>query len=192
MLNVVWLCMVVIAIMVGIINGKTAEVVTAVTDNAKLAFEIALGLTGVMTFWLGLMKMAEKAGLIHALGHLLRPLMQRLFPEVPADHPAMGSMLLNIAANMLGLVHAATPFGLKAMEDLETLNKRPGTATHAMCMFLAINTSSVQLIPMTAIAYLAAAGATRPTQVVVTSLIATTCSTLAAIIAVKCLQRTKL
>lgn len=192
MLNVVWLCMVVIAIIVGIINGKTAEVVTAVTDNAKLAFEIALGLTGVMTFWLGLMKMAEKAGLIHALGHLLRPLMRRLFPEVPADHPAMGSMLLNIAANMLGLVHAATPFGLKAMEDLETLNKRPGTATHAMCMFLAINTSSVQLIPMTAIAYLAAAGAARPTQVVVTSLIATSCSTLAAIIAVKCLQRTKL
>jgi spore maturation protein A len=192
MLNIIWLLMVMTAIIVGIINGKTAEVVTAVTDNAKLAFEIALGLTGIMAFWLGLMKMAEKAGMIHGLGHLLRPLMRYLFPEVPADHPAMGSMLLNISANMLGLVHAATPFGLRAMEDLETLNDKPGTATHAMCMFLAINTSSVQLIPMTAIAYLAAAGATHPTQVVVTSLIATSCSTLAAIIAVKFFQRTKL
>lgn len=177
------------AVIIGAINGKTTEVVASVTTGAKSAFEIALGLAGMMTFWLGIMSIAEKAGLIQQLGRLLQPIMKWLFPDIPPDHPAMGSMLLNISANMLGLNNAATPFGLRAMHELQQLNKLPHSASNAMCTFLAINTSSVQIIPATAITYLVAAGANRPTQVIATSLIATACSTLAAIIAVKSLEK---
>lgn len=189
MLNIVWLAMVFCSIIVGILNGTLSEVVNAVPQYAKIAFNLALGLTGIMAFWLGLMKVAESAGIIQWISRVLKPLMTRLFPDVPSDHPAMGAMLLNIAANMLGLANAATPFGLKAMEELETLNKHQGTATNAMCTFLAINTSSVQLIPTTAIAYLAASGAKNPTIVIATALAATCCSTAAAIIAVKFFER---
>src|SRR5215510_15467023 len=128
-----------------------------------------------MALWLGVMRLAERAGLVQRIAYGLRPLMRRLFPEVPPDHPAMGSMLMNMAANMLGLGNAATPLGLRAMRDLENLNPHPGTATNAMCTFLAINTSSVQLIPVTAIAILAAAGANNSTAIVGTSLMATGC-----------------
>ena len=189
MLNIIWLALIVLSVIIGVINGKTSEVVAAVTTSAKGAFEIALGLTGVLTLWLGLMKIAEEAGLIKLLGRALRPIMCRLFPEVPHDHPAMGSMVLNIAANMLGLSNAATPFGLRAMAALETLNKNPGTATNAMCTFLAINTSSVQLIPATAIAYLAAAGANQPTAIIAPVLIATLMAMTSGIITVKFLEK---
>ncbi|RMH70645.1 MAG: nucleoside recognition protein [Gemmatimonadetes bacterium] len=189
MLNVIWLLLIVLAVIMGAINGTTTEVVTAVTDYAKIAFELALGLTGVMALWLGLMKVAEESGLVNLLSRLIRPIMSRLFPDVPVDHPAMGSMTLNIAANMLGLNNAATPLGLRAMDDLEKLNPTPGTATNAMCTFLAINTSSVQLIPATAIAYLAAGGSTHPTEIITTTLIATSFSTLAGIVSVKFLEK---
>ncbi len=189
MLNVIWLGLILLAVIFGIINGTTSAVVASVTTSAKFGFEIALGLTGILAFWLGLLKIAEEAGLVSLLARVLRPLMTRLFPDVPAEHPAMGAMLLNMAANMLGLTNAATPFGLRAMEELEKLNPFPGTATNAMCTFLAINTSSVQLIPTTAIAYLAAGGATHPTAIIATSLLATSCSTIAAVIAVKFFQR---
>lgn len=188
MLNIIWLGLMVIAVIFGVINGKLPEVVQAVTGSAKLAFEMALGLVGIMSMWLGIMRIAEQAGFVNALAKLIKPLMRRLFPDVPEDHPAMGSMLMNIAANMLGIGNAATPFGLKAMRELETLNRTPGTATNAMCTFLAINTSSVQLIPTSAIAFLAAAGAAHPTDIIITSLIATSFSTLAGIIAVKFLE----
>jgi len=189
MLNVIWLGLIVLSVVFGVIDGRIPQVVAAVTEYAKLAFEIALGLTGIMAFWLGLMKIAEESGLMRGLARLIRPVMLRLFPDVPAEHPAMASMLLNIAANMLGLNNAATPFGIRAMRDLEELNQHSGTATNAMCTFLAINTSSVQLIPTTAIAFLAAAGATNPTAVIATALIATSCSTIAAIIAVKFFEK---
>lgn len=189
MLNILWLLLIILSVIFGAMNGRIPEVVAAVTDSAKLAVEVALGLAGIMVLWLGIMQVAEDAGLIRLFAKLLRPIMVRLFPDVPAEHPAMGSMLLNIAANMLGVGNAATPLGLRAMHDLEQLNKVPGTATNAMCTFLAINTSGVQLIPATAIAYLAAAGATNPTDIVLTTLIATTCSTITAIIAVKSFQR---
>src|SRR5437667_10678774 len=117
-----------------------------------MAFTIALVLIWFIALWLGLMRLAELASLVQRIAYGLRPLMQRLFPEVPPDHPAMGSMLMNMAANMLGLGNAATPLGLRAMRDLESLNPRPGVASNAMCTFLAINTSSVQLLPATAIA----------------------------------------
>jgi spore maturation protein SpmA len=150
---------------------------------------LALGLIGIMALWLGVMRLAEHAGLIQTIARALRPLLRRLFPEVPEDHPAMGSMVMNIAANMLGLNNAATPLGLRAMRDLETLNPVPGTATNAMCTFLAINTSSVQLIPMTAVAVLVAADAAQPSAIIGTAFLATLCSTAAGLSAVKLLER---
>ena len=120
---------------------------------------LALPLAGIMALWLGVMRLAEKSGLVNVFAGALRPIMRWLFPDVPAKHPAMGSMVMNMAANMLGLANAATPLGLRAMQHLETLNPRPGVATNAMCTFLAINTSSIQLIPATTVAILSAAGA---------------------------------
>jgi spore maturation protein A len=189
LLNIIWLGLIILSVVFGIINGTIPAVVASVTVSAKFAFELALGLTGVMALWLGIMRIAEEAGFVRVLARAIRPLMGRLFPDVPHEHPAMGAMVMNISANMLGLGNAATPFGLKAMAELETLNTRPGVATNAMCTFLAINTSSVQLIPTSAIAFLAAAGAAHPTDIVLTSLIATIFSTLAGIIAVKTLEK---
>jgi len=189
MLNYIWLGLIVTAVAFGVVEHRIGEVVAAVTTYAKLAFEIALGLTGIMVFWLGIMKIAEQAGLINWLARILKPVLKRLFPEVPAEHPAMGAMMLNISANMLGLTNAATPFGLRAMGELEKLNPFPGTATNAMCTFLAINTSSVQLIPTTAIVYLAAAGASHPTKVITSALIATICSSIAGIASVKFFEK---
>jgi len=189
MLNMIWLSLIILSIIFGIINGRLEAVTIAVTDSAKSAFELALGLAGIMTFWLGLMKVAEDAGLIRLVARVLKPVMTRLFPEVPYEHPAMGAMVMNISANMLGLANAATPIGLKAMQELETLNPLRGVATNAMCTFLAINTSSVQLIPTTVIAYMAASGADHPADIIVSGLLATTCSTVAALIAVKFFEK---
>jgi spore maturation protein SpmA len=151
--------------------------------------KLALPLAGVMALWLGIMRLAEKAGLIQVMARALRPVMRKLFPDVPPEHPAMGSMLMNMAANILGLSNAATPLGIRAMKDLETLNPRPGVASNAMCTFLAINTSSIQLIPATAIAVLAVAHATNAFAIVGTALMATICSTIAGITAVKLLEK---
>lgn len=189
MLNIIWLLLMFLSIVFGAINGCLDKVVAAVTDSAKMAFEIALGLAGIIIFWLGIMKIAEDAGLIKYLAKLLKPLMTRLFSEVPPEHPAMGAMIMNMSANMLGLNNAATPLGLKAMKELESLNKIPGVATNPMCTFLAINTSSIQLIPVSTMTYLAAGGATHPTDIIGSALLATSCSTIAAIIAVKTLAR---
>lgn len=189
MLNIIWLGLIALSVIFGVIDGKIPQVVMAITDSAKTAFELLLGMAGIVVFWLGLIKIAEDAGLIQLFARLLRPLMQRLFPDVPVEHPAMGAMVMNIASNMFGLTNAATPLGLRAMDELASLNKTPGVASNAMCTFLAINTSSVQLIPTTAIAYLAAAGATDPSNIVLTSILATTCSTVAAIVAVKIFEK---
>ncbi|MBL7480791.1 nucleoside recognition domain-containing protein [Legionella bononiensis] len=185
MLNIIWLGMILIAVIVGIIEGRIDEVVRAVTDSAKLGFEVAIGLTGIMALWLGIMSIATESGLVSLLGKALKPILRRLFPDIPVEHPAMGAMVMNIAANMLGLANAATPFGLQAMKELQTLNKHMTVATNSMCTFLAINTSSVQLIPATAIAFLAANGSTNPSSVIFSSLIATSVSTIVAIIAVR-------
>ena len=142
-----------------------------------------------MALWLGMMRLAERSGLVQSLARGLRPVLGRLFPDVPPEHPAMGAMVLNIAANMLGLANAATPLGLRAMRDLESLNPVPGTATNAMCTFLAINTGSVQLIPITAIAVLAANGLQNPSAIIGTALVATACSSAAGLAAVKWLER---
>ncbi len=189
MLNVIWLSMMFLAVIVGLCLGRIDQVVQAVTDSAKHGFEVALGLAGIMSLWLGIMNIATESGLVHTLSRWMSPVMRRLFPDVPPDHPAMGAMMMNIAANMLGLANAATPFGLQAMRELQKLNTHVHTASNAMCTFLAINTSSVQLIPATAIAFLAASGSHHPTSVIVSSLIATTVSTLVALFSVRKLSK---
>lgn len=190
MLNYIWLGLILCGVVLGVVTGRTEAVTTATFEAAKASLmAIALPLGAVMALWLGIMRLAEKSGAVERLSGFLRPLLTRLFPDVPANHPAMGAMVMNIAANMLGLGNAATPLGLRAMQGLESLNPRPGTATNAMCTFLAINTSSVQLIPATAVGILAAAGATHPTSIIGTALVATSCSFLTGIISVKLLQR---
>jgi spore maturation protein SpmA len=162
---------------------------SAMVESAGGAVELAIGLVGVMTLFLGLMKVAEAGGMLTILARLIRPLMVRLFPDVPADHPAMGAMILNLSANALGLGNAATPFGIRAMQELDRLNRQPGTATDAMALFLAVNTSSVTLLPTGVIALRAAAGSADPAIILPTTLLATIGSTTVAILAAKGYQR---
>lgn len=157
----------------------------AMVESAAGSVDLALGLVGVMTLFLGLMKVAEAGGILTILSRLIRPLMVRLFPDVPAEHPAMGAMILNMSANALGLGNAATPFGIRAMQELDKLNPRKGTATNSMALFLAINTSSITLLPTGVIALRAAAGSNDPAGILPTTLFATFGSTAAAIIAAK-------
>jgi spore maturation protein A len=168
---------------------KLKAVTQAALDYAGTAVNIAIGLIGIMALWLGVMKVAEEAGLLQILTRLLTPVTRRLFPEVPPDHPAVGAMIMNIAANMLGLSNAATPLGLKAMEELNKLNPKVGTATNAMVTFLAINTGGLILLPATAIAVRAAAGSANPGIIIGTSIVGAGCATLAGIAAAKLLQR---
>lgn len=158
-------------------------------EAAAGAVELAIGLVGVMALFLGLMKVAEAGGLLTILARLIRPLMVRLFPSVPGDHPAMGAMILNFSANALGLGNAATPFGIRAMQELDKLNPHKGTATNAMALFLAINTSSITLLPTGVIALRAAAGSVEPAAILPTTLFATLCATSAAIVAAYTYQR---
>jgi len=168
---------------------RLRAVTQAALDYAATAVNISLGLIGIMALWLGVMKVAEAAGLLAVLARALAPLMRRLFPDVPSDHPAVGAMIMNIAANMLGLSNAATPLGLKAMEELNRLNPKLGTATNAMCTFLAINTGGLVLIPATAIAVRAAAGSINPGIIIGTSIVGAGCATVAGVVASKLLQR---
>ena len=185
MLGYIWFSLILLSVVTGIFNGTFPEVMLAVTTHSKLAFNLVLSLGGIMTFWLGLMKIAEDAGIIDSLAKLTTPALKKIFPDIPKDHPVLGTISLNIIANVLGLGNAATPFGLKAMEELETLNPTPKLATNDMCMFLAINTSSVQLIPTTALALLTDAGSIAPNIIIMSSLLATFVSTVVAIIAAK-------
>jgi len=199
MLNYIWLALILIGILVaagsdfvGDDDGYPAlKRVTneGIIDSSKVAVTLAIGLIGIMALWLGLMKVAEQSGLISRLSQIVRPVMTRLFPDIPPDHPAMGAMIMNISANMLGLANAATPLGLKAMEELNKLNKKVGTATDAMCTFLVINTSNVQLIPATVIAIRASAGSANPTEILGPALLATTISTAVGIVTVRLMAR---
>ena len=185
MLNYIWFGMIFISVMVGSITGNINAVTDAAISMAKTAVEIAISLIGIMALWLGTMKIAEESGLISIIARALRPIMVRLFPDVPKDHPAMGSIVLNMAANILGLGNAATPLGLNAMEELQELNPKKETATNAMCTFLAINTSSVQIIlPATVVALMGA----ESNQIFITTILATGLSTVAAVISVRALE----
>ena len=188
MLNYIWFGLIFISVLVGTITGRIDEVTDAAISMSKTSVEIAIGLVGIMALWLGTMKIAEDSGLIQIIAKSLRPITIKLFPDVPSDHPAIGSIVLNMAANMLGLGNAATPMGLKAMKELQELNKHKDTATDAMCTFLAINTSSVQIIlPATVVGLMGAAA----NQIFITTIIATGMSTIAAIISVKVLSKMK-
>ncbi len=180
--------MILISVIIGSITGNIDEVTQAAIDSAKLAVELAIGLIGIMALWLGMMKIAEESGLIQSIAKIIRPLVVWLFPEVPPDHPAMGAIILNMAANILGLGNAATPLGLKAMQELQELNPQKDTATNAMCTFLAINTSSVTLIlPATVVGLMGI----NANQIFLSTILATTMSTIAAIIAVKSLEKSQ-
>ncbi len=186
-INIIWLSLVVLATVTAAYTNRMDALTKASFESAKDAVVLAIGLIGPMALWLGIMKVAEAGGLMRIVARWVRPLMVWLFPDVPHDHPAMSAMIMNMAANALGLGNAATPMGIKAMQELEKLAPEKGTATNAMCLFLAINTSSVTLLPLGVITIRAAAGAASPAAIFIPSLIATTCSTIVAITAAKML-----
>ncbi len=189
MLNWIWLALVLGSVVYGGLTGRMQAVSDAVFASARGAVDLVIGLVGGMMFFLGLMRVARDGGLLRVVARALAPLMRRLFPDVPQDHPAMGAMIMNLATNTLGLGNAATPFGLKAMVELDRLNPRPGVATDAMAMFLAINVSAIHLMPPTGtIMIRAAAGSANPAGIWLPTLIATACSMLAAIAAVYLLR----
>lgn len=168
---------------------KLGQVTSAAIKAANTGVEIAIGLIGVMALWLGVMKIAEEAGLTKVLARMVKPITRWLFPTIPSDHPAIGAMIMNIAANMLGLSNAATPLGLKAMEELDKLNPNKGEATDDMCTFLVLNTSAITLIPATAIAIRASLGSQNPQMIIVPSILAATCATIVGVTTVKLIQR---
>ena len=198
-LNYIWIAFFLIAFVIGLVRlvfmGDT-EVFPAMMNStfssAKTAFEISLGLTGVLSLWLGVMKIGERGGVVNVLARVLSPVFTKLFPDIPKGHPATGSIFMNIAANMLGLDNAATPLGLKAMEQLQSLNTKKDTATNPMIMFLVLNTSGLTIIPVSILVYRAQLGAAQPTDVFIPILIATFVSTLAGIIVTSLYQRINL
>lgn len=188
MVNLVWLALLASGIIVAGINGNISVVTTAALSSAQRAVTIALELIGIMSLWLGLLKIAEEAGLVSLLARLMRPFTSYLFPSVPKDHPVMGAIVMNLSANILGLGNAATPFGLKTMQGLQSLNPKPDEASEAMCTFLALNTSCITLIPATIIGVRAAAGSQNPTEIVGTTIFATSVAMTVAIIADRVLR----
>lgn len=198
-LNYIWVAFFVIAFIVALCKlvfmGNTeifTELVNATFDSSKTAFEISLGLTGILSLWLGIMKIGENSGMINALSRWLSPVFCRLFPEIPKGHPAMGSIFMNLSANMLGLDNAATPMGLKAMKELQELNPKKDTATNPMIMFLVINTSGLILIPVSIMMYRAQLGAAQPTDIFIPTLLTTAISTLVGVTTVSISQRINL
>ncbi|MDL1974053.1 MAG: spore maturation protein [Deltaproteobacteria bacterium] len=188
-INLIWLFMILLATVVASYNGRMKDVVDASFESAKSSVNLAIGLIGIMALWLGLMKVAEAGGLMRLVARAIRPVMHRLFPDVPTEHPAMSAMIMNMAANALGLGNAATPMGIKAMMELDRLNPHKGEATNAMCLFLAINTSSVTILPLGVIGVRAAAGAAEPATILIPTLLATIFSTAMAICASKAFIR---
>lgn len=182
-MNNIFSFLILTGIVVAALNGRVNIVVNAATSSAVNAVERAITLIGIISFWLGIAKVAEKSGLINIVSKKMTPIFSWLFPSIPKEHPALGCILMNITANIFGFGNAATPFGLKAMQELQTLNDNPKVASDAMCTFLAINTSSVTLIPTTILALRASYGSKNPSEVVGAIIFATICSTMAAIIA---------
>jgi spore maturation protein A/spore maturation protein B len=198
-LNYIWIAFFIIAFVVALMKlifmGDTAvfpAMMNSTFEMSKTAFEISLGLTGVLSLWLGIMKIGERGGVVNALARMLSPVFTKLFPDIPKGHPVTGSIFMNISANMLGLDNAATPLGLKAMEQLQTLNEKKDTATNSMIMFLVLNTSGLTLIPVSIMAYRAQLGAAQPTDVFIPILLATFFSTLAGIVVTSLYQKTNL
>lgn len=188
-MGAIWALLLAASVAVAAARGRMADLTTAALDSAGRAVTLAIGLVGVMALLLGLFRVAERAGLVRALARAARPLLARLFPAVPPDHPAMGAIVMNVSANVLGLGNAATPFGVQAMQDLERLNPSPGIATDAEALFCALNTASLQLVPATVVALRAAAGSTAPGEIIGATILASACGVLVAIAAAKLLGR---
>lgn len=191
MLNAIWLGLIVIGVVTAIFNGNVQAVSDAAFNSANTAVDICIGLIGTMTLWLGIMAIAEKSGLVKLVGKAVSPIMKKLFKGVPADHPAMGAMVMNISANILGLGNAATPLGLKAMKELDSLNEHKGVATDDMVMFLAINDAAVALIPATIIGLRVAAGSKNPTEVIGPIILSTSICFVCAIVLTKLFSKSK-
>ena len=188
-MNYIWYFLIVISIIFGAINGTLNEVANAIFTGVESAVKIVLTLLGIMTFWLGIMKIAEKSGIVEFLSKLLRPIAKRIFSEIPEDSPIIGDVAMNFSANALGLANAATPMGIKAMEGMQKINKDKESASNSMCMLLSMNTAGFQLIPATVIAILAANGNTSPTEIIVPTLIVTSTAFVSAIIIAKIFQK---
>jgi spore maturation protein SpmA len=198
-LNYIWICFFLIAFVVALVKliflqdyTIFSTLVTATFDAAKTGFEVSLGMTGVLTLWMGIMKIGEKGGVVKVLSRLISPFFQKLFPELGKDHPAFGSITLNVAANMLNLDNAATPIGLKAMKDMQETNPSKDTASNAQIMFMVLNASGLTIIPVTIMVYRAQLGASNPTDVFIPILIATFCATMAGLISVSIFQKINL
>jgi spore maturation protein A len=184
----IWVLLVAVSVAFAAATGRMGALTAAALESAGHAVTLALGLAGVMALWLGLMRIAEEAGLVRLLARAARPALRRLFPEVPPEHPALGAMVMNVAANVLGLGNAATPFGLRAMEALQELNPHRGTASDAQALFCALNTASVQIVPASVIALRAAAGARQPADILGATLLASVCATAVAIASARLLR----
>ena len=188
-MNYIWYFLIVISIVFGAINGTIGDVAKAIFTGTELAVRIVLTLIGIMTFWLGIMKIAEKSGIVEWLSKLLNPIAQKIFPEIPKDSPIIGDVAMNFSANALGLANAATPIGIKAIEGMQQLNKDKESASDPMCTLLAMNTAGFQLIPATVIAILAANGCEKPTEIIVPTLIVTSTAFVSAILIAKLLKK---
>ena len=188
-MNYIWFFIIFISIVCAAFTGRIDAVVRAVLEGAQKSVEVALYLAGIMAFWLGIMRIAEKSGVVGFIAGLLTPIARRLFPEIPESSPAIGDIAMSFSANAFGLSNAATPMGLKAMEELQKLNKEKKSASNAMCTLLAMNTAGFQIVPATVIAVLASFGAKNPTEIVLPTLIVTTFAFVSALVIVKILEK---
>lgn len=188
-MNYIFYLLIVVSLLVGAINGKLQDVVNAVMSGAELSVKIALSLIGIMAFWLGIMRIAERSGIIKWISNLLKPVTKYLFDEIPQDSPAIGDIAMNFSANAFGLSNAATPFGIKAMEELQKENKDRTTASNSMCLFLGMNTAGFQLIPTTVLAVLVGIGYKNPTEIIAPTLLVTLIAFISAIIFAKIGQK---
>ena len=188
-MNYIFYFLIIISIIAGAINGKLSDVVNAILTGAELSVKVAFSLIGIMAFWLGMMKIAKKSGLIEIIAKIIKPLTKRLFNEIPENSPAIGDIAMSFSANALGLANAATPIGIKAMEELQKQNIDKKSASNAMCMFLAMSTAGFQLIPATVISVLIGIGYKNPTEIIAPTLLVTTIAFLSAIAVAKIFQR---
>lgn len=187
-MNYIFYFLIVFSIVIGAINGRLQEVINAVMSGAELSVKVAFSLIGIMAFWLGIMKIAEKSGLVQLIAKAIKPITKKLFNELPEDSPAIGDIAMNFTANAFGLANAATPFGIRAMENMQEENDKKDTASNSMCLFLAMNTAGFQLIPATVIAILVGIGYKNPTEIIAPTLLVTSIAFVSAIAMAKFAQ----
>ena len=187
-MNYIFYFLIVFSIVIGAINGRLQEVINAIMSGAELSVKVAFSLIGIMAFWLGIMKIAEKSGLVQLIARTIKPITKKLFNELPEDSPAIGDIAMNFTANAFGLANAATPFGIRAMENMQEVNDKKDTATNSMCLFLAMNTAGFQLIPATVIAILVGIGYKNPTEIIAPTLLVTSIAFICAIAMAKVAQ----